>query len=92
MGATLYLLANFYSIVHSTIDTRLHTGIKARPNDKKSPMYPQDKARNKIFKKCLVMLNRLREHSTFTKFDPNFGGAFPKDVSDPDPPSSSHGY
>lgn len=83
MGATLYLLANFYSIVHSTIDTRLHTGIKAKQNDKKSLTYPLDKARNRTFKKCLVMLNRLREHSNFVKFDPNFGGAFPKDVSPP---------
>lgn len=80
MGATLYLLANFYSIVHSTIDTRLHIGIKGRPDDKKSPAYPLDKARHKIFKKCLIMLGRLREHSNFAKFDPSFGGAFPKDV------------
>ena len=81
LGATLYLLGNFYSAVHSTLDMRLHMDIKARPDDKNSPLYPLDKARQKTFIKCLVMLNRLREHSNFTKFDPSFGGSFPKAVS-----------
>ena len=81
LGATLYLLANFYSAVHSTIDMRLHMGIKGRSGDKNSPLNPLDKARHKCFNKCLIMLNRLREHSNFTKFDPTFGGPFPKAVS-----------
>lgn len=81
LGATLYLIANFYSAVHSTIDMRLHQGVKDVAGDKKSPYYPLEKARRRTFKKCLIMLNTLRDHSNFSKFDPNFGGPFPKQVS-----------
>jgi hypothetical protein len=80
LGATLYLIANFYSAVHSTIDMRLHMGVKDRPGDKSSPFYPVEKARRKLFQKCLIMLNSLRDQSNFAKFDPNFGGPFPKEV------------
>jgi hypothetical protein len=82
LGRTLYLLANFYSCVHSTVEMRLTTGIKADPAKKKSPTYRLDKARHKVFSKVVIMLNQLREHSEFTKFEPTFGGKFPKKIYD----------
>jgi hypothetical protein len=82
LGGTLYLLANFYSCVHSTVDMRLRTGIKGDPTKKKSPTYKLDKARHKVFSKVVIMLNKLREHSEFTKFEPTFGGKFPKKTYD----------
>jgi hypothetical protein len=82
LGGTLYLLANFYSCVHSTVDMRLKTGIKGDPTQKKSPSYRLDKARLKVFSKVIIMLNKLREHSEFTKFEPTFGGKFPKKTYD----------
>jgi hypothetical protein len=82
LGGTLYLLANFYSCVHSTIETRLKTGIKGDPTKKKSATYKLDKARHKVFSKVVIMLNKLREHSEFTKFEPAFGGKFPKKTYD----------
>jgi Putative ER transporter, 6TM, N-terminal/Fusaric acid resistance protein-like/Aromatic acid exporter family member 2 len=82
LGRTLYLLANFYSCVHSTVEMRLTTGIKADPTKKKSPTYRLDKARHKVFSKAVIMLNQLREHSEFTKFEPTFGGKFPKKTYD----------
>lgn len=82
LGSTLYLLANFYSCVDSTIDMRLKTGVKGVPTKKKSPSYKLDKARHKVFSKVVIMLTKLREHSEFTKFEPTFGGKFPKKTYD----------
>ena len=82
LGGTLYLLANFYSVVHSTVDMRLKTGIMGDPKKKNSPTHKLDKARHKVFSKMVIMLNRLREHSEFTKFEPTFGGKFPKKTYD----------
>ena len=82
LGGTLYLLANFYSVVHSTVDMRLKTGITGDLKKKNSPTYKLDKARQKVFSKVIIMLNKLREHSEFTKFEPVFGGKFPKKTYD----------
>ena len=82
LGGTLYLLANYYSCVHSTVDMRIKTGKTADPTQKKSPIYRLDKARRKVFTKVVIMLNKLREHSEYTKFEPTFGGKFPKKTYD----------
>ena len=82
LGGTLYLLANFYSCMHSTVDMRLHSGIATDPTNKKSPSYRLDKARHKVFSKVVIMLNKLREHSMYTKYEPTFGGKFPKKTYD----------
>ena len=82
LGGTLHLLGNFYSVVHSTVDVRLKTGIMGDPKKKNSPTYKLDKARSKVFSKMIIMLNKLREHSEFTKFEPTFGGKFPKETYD----------
>lgn len=82
LGGTLYLLANFYSCMHSTVDMRLRCGIKSDPKNKNSPTYRLDKARFKVFGKVLLMLNKLRENSGYTKYEPNFGGKFPKKTYD----------
>ena len=92
LGATLYLIANFYSAVHSTIDMRLHMGVKDRLGDKSSPFYALEKARRKSFKNCLIMLNTLRDYSNFAKFDPNFGGPFPKEVRTVSPRTSQSSH
>lgn len=82
LGATLYLMANFYSVTHSTVETKLRAGSFARLDDKSCPVRKLDKARRKLFDKMLVMLNRLREHSAFTVYEPTFGGKFPKQTYD----------
>ncbi|EXJ84277.1 hypothetical protein A1O3_04944 [Capronia epimyces CBS 606.96] len=82
LGATLYLMANYYSITHSTVETKLRHGSLARQNDKSCPMRKLDKAREKVYEKIMVMMNRLREHSAFTVYEPTFGGKFPKQAYD----------
>jgi hypothetical protein len=82
LGATLYLLANFYSCIQTTVELCLHQGTLADPNKAKVPRARLDKARRKLFDKCVTMLSRLREHSSFIKFEPTFGGKFPKEAYD----------
>ncbi|ETI21519.1 hypothetical protein G647_07866 [Cladophialophora carrionii CBS 160.54] len=82
LGDTLYLLANYYSCTHSTVETRLRTTPCLVKDKRADPMRPLDKARQRVFDKLLVMLNRLREHSTFLKYEPTFGGKFPKQTYD----------
>ncbi len=82
LGNTLYLLANYYSCTHSTVETRLRKTPTALNNPKNDPMYRLDKARHRVFDKLLVMLNRLREQSNFIRYEPVFGGKFPKKTYD----------
>lgn len=77
LGATLYILANFYSCMHTTVNLRL----RLEPNDP-TLNHRLDKARNKVLLKCLRMIAKLKEHSTFSKFEPTFGGKFPKTTYD----------
>ena len=81
LGASLYLLANFYSCVHTTVGVRLQgaegdMGVKDRPGRR------LEKARNKVFVKELILLAGLREHSAFTVWEPSLGGKFPKEQYD----------
>lgn len=82
LGRTLYLLANFYACAHATVETRLRLGLQANEHDKACPIRKLDKARIKVFEKLMVMMNTLREHSEFTRYEPTFGGKFPKQTYD----------
>ncbi|KAL8728704.1 MAG: hypothetical protein Q9181_005250 [Wetmoreana brouardii] len=77
LGTSLYLLANYNSCVHTTVNMRL-SGSEGDINDKKSPGRRLDKARVKVFTKELALLAGLRQHSTFTAWEPTFGGKFPR--------------
>ena len=82
LGETLYLMANYYSCVHTTAHVRLTKGSQADETRKGSPTYKLAKARQKVFSKIIVNLNKCREHSKFTKWEPTFGGKFPKETYD----------
>lgn len=77
LGASLYLLANFYSCIHTTIGMRLN-GTSGDPEDSHSLGRRLDKARSKVFTKELALLAELRTHSAFTAWEPTFGGKFPR--------------
>lgn len=82
LGDTLYLLAKYYSCTHATVEYKLRHGAYASLHDESEPIRKLDKARLKVFEKMIVMMNRLREHSAFTKYEPTFGGRFPKETYD----------
>jgi len=81
LGASLYLLANYYSCVHTTVDMRL-SGMEGDLEDKRSPGRRLEKARVKVFTKELALLAGLRQHLTFTAWEPSFGGKFPRQQYD----------
>ncbi|KAJ5121278.1 Brefeldin A sensitivity protein-related domain of unknown function DUF2421 [Penicillium bovifimosum] len=65
LGASLYLLANYYSIIHETVSGRMR-GRRL------------EKARHKVFSKQMLMLAGLREYSGFLRWEVPIGGRFPK--------------
>ena len=98
LALALYLLANFYSIVHTTANVRVN-GIEDAPartyssftnphpnkheTGKKATVgYKLSKARTAVFAKEMSLLAGLRQHSAFTAWEPTFGGKFPRETYD----------
>jgi len=81
LGAALYLSANYYSIVHETVMSRIR-GDEGDLEDKTSPGYKLAKARNKVFSKYMLLSQALRTYSGFTSWELPLGGRFPKDDYD----------
>ncbi|KAI9810541.1 MAG: hypothetical protein M1827_006214 [Pycnora praestabilis] len=77
LGASLYLLANFYSIVHTTVTIRLE-GNEGDMEHKNSPGRRLERLRHKVFAKELLLLSGLREHSAMTAWEFSIGGQFPR--------------
>lgn len=77
VGSSLYLLANYYSIIHETITARMR-GEEGDLTIKTSSARRLEKARNKIFSKQMLMLNGLREYSGYLRWEMPIGGRFPK--------------
>ncbi|KAJ5902206.1 hypothetical protein N7495_002734 [Penicillium taxi] len=81
LGASLYLLANYYSIIHETLIARMRgdagdmflQSLKGRK---------LEKARHKVFSKQMLMLNSLRTYSEFLNWEVPIGGRFPKEQYD----------
>ncbi|OJK01534.1 hypothetical protein ASPACDRAFT_26625 [Aspergillus aculeatus ATCC 16872] len=77
LGASLYLLANYYSVIHETVSARMR-GDEGDLAIKTSSGRRLLKARNKVFSKQMLMLNSLRTYSGFLKWEVPIGGRFPK--------------
>ncbi|KAJ5782315.1 hypothetical protein N7457_004089 [Penicillium paradoxum] len=76
LGASLYLLANYYSIIHETLSGRMrgdggHYLLKSAAGRK------LEKARHKVFSKQMLMLAGLRTYSEFLQWEVPVGGRFP---------------
>jgi Fusaric acid resistance protein-like/Putative ER transporter, 6TM, N-terminal/Aromatic acid exporter family member 2 len=82
LGQSLFLLASYYSAMHATVAMWVSGTQGDVKNDKHSAGRRLEKARNKIFAKELVVLASLREHSTFSKYEPSVGGEFPQELYD----------
>ena len=76
MGETLYLLGNYYSVVHYTIRARLDSS-GGDPHDKKSPHALLERARTKLLGKLLAMDAELQGNLSFIPLEFTFGGKFP---------------
>ncbi|KAJ9660707.1 hypothetical protein H2201_006786 [Coniosporium apollinis] len=81
LGASLYLLANYYSIVHETVHGRIR-GDEGNMLLKTSPGRRLEKARIKVFTKQTMLLNGLRQASAMSRWQVQIGGRFPKETYD----------
>lgn len=77
LGASLYLLANYYSLNHETVSARIR-GDEGDMALKTSSGRRLEKARNQVFSKQMLMLNGLRTYSGFLRWEVPIGGRFPK--------------
>ncbi|KAL3476063.1 hypothetical protein BJX99DRAFT_146460 [Aspergillus californicus] len=81
LGSSLYLLANYYSIIHETVTARMR-GDEGELALKSAAGRRLLKARNKVFSKQMIMLSGLRTYSEFLKWEVPIGGRFPKEQYD----------
>lgn len=81
LGRSIFILANFYNCMHTSINVWIHD----EQGDLSHPTAPGrllDRAREKLFLEEMMLLNALRSHGEFTKYEPTIGGAFPKKIYD----------
>ncbi|KAJ5548355.1 hypothetical protein N7513_005589 [Penicillium frequentans] len=81
LGKSLFVLAKFYSAMHTTIELWLNNEL-GDISDKNSPAHQLLKSRHKIFKEEMMLLSGLRQHSHFSTYEPPIGGKFPKQIYD----------
>jgi hypothetical protein len=81
VGGSLYLLANYYSVVHATASARIRRD-EGDPADKASIGSQLLKLRVKLYNKQMLLLNDMKMYSRFTKFEPRIGGKFPQSQYD----------
>ncbi|KAI1610548.1 hypothetical protein EDD36DRAFT_467609 [Exophiala viscosa] len=79
LGNTLYLLGHYYSLTHKSVALRLK-GLEGDVQDKHSPIRRVEKARVKLFAKELILIQAMKNHLHFIKWEPTFGGRFPKEL------------
>lgn len=78
LGATLYLLSNFYSVMHETVQARVR-GTDGDPNVKGTHAHNLEKARNAVLSKLLLLITDMKTNAAFSKFQLRVGGRFPRE-------------
>ncbi|CRG90848.1 Dysferlin [Talaromyces islandicus] len=81
LGASLYLLAKYYSLVHEIMTARAR-GDEGDLALKTSAGRRLEKARDKVYAKQTLALNRLRTYSQRLRWEIPIGGRFPKERYD----------
>jgi hypothetical protein len=76
MAGGLYVLANYYSIVHETVSVRMRQ-IEGDSKDKNSPGYLLQKIRIRLFNKLVLLLQNLKTYRNFVGWEIPIGGKFP---------------
>ncbi|OKL60136.1 hypothetical protein UA08_04566 [Talaromyces atroroseus] len=82
LGHSLFILAQFYSVTHTSTALWMSSGLPDGIRDRESLSHRLVKIIRKIFRKEMVLLDELRNHSRFTVFEPSVGGKFPKRIYD----------
>lgn len=69
LGSSLYLLANYYSVVVETVKVRVRGDCETLSSlhDKENPAKKLEKIRQTVFSKSVLLLQGLRTHSNFVR-------------------------
>ncbi|KAK2791372.1 hypothetical protein FQN53_004553 [Emmonsiellopsis sp. PD_33] len=81
LGQSLFVLANFYSCMHTTIEVWIHQE-QGDTTNPQSPARLLERARVKLYAKEISLLSNIRSHIEFTAYEPSIGGRFPKEIYD----------
>lgn len=73
-GRGLFVLANFYSSMHTTIEV----WIEGAQTDIQSSPHLISETRKKLFSEEMSLITAMRSFSQFTVYEPPVGGKFPK--------------
>ncbi|KAF2432446.1 hypothetical protein EJ08DRAFT_585764 [Tothia fuscella] len=76
-GRALYLLANYYSIVHETVQARVRNE-EGDPEVHGTPGNQLLKCRIKVFSKMVLMVTSLKTFANYLHWEIPIGGRFPK--------------
>ncbi|KAI0550139.1 hypothetical protein F4679DRAFT_544134 [Xylaria curta] len=79
LAATLYLLANYFSVINATLKSKLK-GTGGDRNVKGTPAYKLTKQRIRLFGKLMLLLPSLKQHADFQRWEPTVGGKFPREL------------
>ncbi|KAI7087036.1 hypothetical protein KC356_g4542 [Hortaea werneckii] len=78
LGASLYLLSNYYAVTHEAVQARVK-GVEGDATVKGTHAYHLEKASNAVFSKLLLLLTHLKQNKEFSKFQLQIGGRFPRE-------------
>jgi len=81
LSATLYLMANYFGVINST----LHASLRDEAGDRSTPHTPAHqlfKVGRKIFGKVMMIIPSMAQHSDWQRFEPTIGGNFPRAAYD----------
>lgn len=81
LSATLYLLANYFGVVSSTLRSNVR-GTAGDVNMPGSPAHHLFKVGRKIFGKVMLLVPSMRQHAEWQKWEPTIGGKFPREAYD----------
>ncbi|RDW71622.1 hypothetical protein BP6252_08185 [Coleophoma cylindrospora] len=78
LGSSLFVLANFYSCMHTTVNVWIgHVSQEEQPDIQKLEV-----ARKSLFSQEMSLITALRMHINFTRYEPTLGGQFPRATHD----------
>ncbi|KAI7510959.1 hypothetical protein KC347_g3845 [Hortaea werneckii] len=78
LGASLYLLSNYYAVTHEAVQARVK-GVEGDAIVKGTHAYHLEKASNAVFSKLLLLLTHLKQNKEFSKLQLQIGGRFPRE-------------
>ena len=79
LSATLYLLANYFGVISSTVRSNVHC-TAGDVNTPGTPAHGLFKVSRKIFGKVMMLIPSMSQHSEWQRWEPTVGGKFPREA------------